>query len=262
MTDFSELPLVFFTTLSQMAVGAFVVLYLLRKNDHIQEMAADRIAVIVVVLMALAMGGASTHLGDPVGGWRALLGLEHSWLSREIFVMSGFLGLAFLYALPQLKSFRSLAGLLGVVFGVVGIVVTAMVYTLPARPAWNSPYPLLFFALTALSAGPLLVSYIVHEQEGTICQAALKLTSFALIAGFIVSVLYASQQSANLAMPAGWLALRCLIGQLLPAALLYKLTQQPAGRNLLMILVLVVLGELLGRQLFYGSVLAYPLFPF
>ena len=75
MTNFSELPLVFFTVLSQMAVGAFILLYFLEKKSHISEAAANCVAKLVFVLMVLAMGGASTHLGDPMGGVRALLGL-------------------------------------------------------------------------------------------------------------------------------------------------------------------------------------------
>ena len=37
MMDFSELPLVIFTTLSQMAVGAYVTMYLLGRSNHIGE---------------------------------------------------------------------------------------------------------------------------------------------------------------------------------------------------------------------------------
>lgn len=264
MTYFSELPLVFFTTLSQMAVGAFILMYVLEKKSHISEAAADCVSKLVVVLMVLAMGASSTHLGDPLGGVRALLGITHSWLSREIFFMGGFLGLAFLYALPFLKKMRGITGALGTIFGVLGIVATAMVYTLPARPAWDVPYPLFFFALTALAAGPLLVSYIAYRQDGKICQEALKLTSIMLLLGFMVSVLYVLLQGSRLDMPLGWLALRCVLGQLVPAAMLQQQAKgtASAGNGLRLCLLLVTVGELLGHQLFYVSVLPYPLFPF
>lgn len=261
MTNFSELPLVFFTTLSQMAVGAFILMYVLEKKSHISEAAADCVSKLVVVLMVLALGASSTHLGDPLGGVRALLGITHSWLSREIFFMGGFLGLAFLYALPFLKKLRGITGALGTIFGVLGIVATAMVYTLPARPAWDGPYPLFCFVLTALAAGPMLVSYIAYKHDGKICQEALKLTSLMLIFGFIATLLYAMIQSDKLDMPLGWLALRCALGQLIPAAMLQKQQAQVSSSSLLVILLLVVVGELLGHQLFYCSVLPYPLFP-
>ena len=263
MTNFSELPLVFFTTLSQMAVGTYVLLYLLGRNDHIGEKTIALGSKIVVGLMVLAMGGASLHLGDPLGGPRALLGIGHSWLSREIFLMGSFLGLAFLFALPQLKKLRRCLGFCGSLAGILGIIATAMVYTLPARPAWNTAYPMLFFFLTALAAGPLLLAFIAAKEEGKVCKPALQMSGLMLLLGLLVSFFYPLTQGANLAMPLGWLVVRCLVGQVLPAAMLLRKTDiSGADTNLLVPLVLVIIGELLGHQLFYESVLPYPLFPF
>ena len=59
MMDFSELPLVIFTTLSQMAVGAYVTMYLLGRSNHIGEKTISLTSKIVVVLMALAGGDTS-----------------------------------------------------------------------------------------------------------------------------------------------------------------------------------------------------------
>ena len=263
MTNFSELPLVFFTTLSQMAVGAYVTLYLLGRNRHIGEKTIDWTAKLVVVLMAMAMAGASTHLGDPLGGPKALLGLGHSWLSREIFLMGAFMGLAFLYALPMLKKFRRCLGFCGSAVGILGIIATAMVYTLPARPAWDTAYPMLFFFLTALAAGPLLVAFVATRVEGAVCKPALHMTGLMLLLGLLVSAAYPVTQGANLNMPLGWLTVRCLLGQLIPAVILLRQAQGQGkcGSNLGALLVLVIIGELLGHQLFYESVLPYPLFP-
>lgn len=262
MMDFSELPLVIFTTLSQMAVGAYVTMYLLGRNNHIGEKTIAVTSKIVVVLMALAMAGASTHLGDPMGGPRALLGITHSWLSREIFLMGAFLGLAFLYALPQLKKLRRCLGFCGSLAGILGIIATAMVYTLPARPAWNTAYPMMFFFLTALAAGPLLTAFVAVKEEGKVCKAALQMSGLVLLLGLLVSIFYPITQEANLNMPLGWLAVRCIIGQIVPAAMLLRQANDATtGKSLAVPLTLVVLGELLGHQLFYGSVLPYPLFP-
>ncbi|MCR5756697.1 MAG: dimethyl sulfoxide reductase anchor subunit [Selenomonas sp.] len=263
MTNFSELPLVFFTTFSQIAIGAYATLYLLGRNNHVGEKTIMLTAKLVVVLMALAMAGASTHLGDPMGGWRALLGLAHSWLSREILLMGAFLGLAFLYALPQLKGYRHCLGFCGSAAGVLGIVVTAMVYTLPARPAWDTVYPLLFFGMTALTAGPLLVSVVSAELEGKMCNVGLQLTRVMLLLGLLITVSYPLTQGNHLAMPSIWLAVRCLIGQVIPWFMLQRQLAggQPVAKALLWTLLLVVLGELIGHQLFYESVVPYPLFP-
>ena len=261
MMDFSELPLVIFTTLSQMAVGAYVTMYLLGRSNHIGEKTISLTSKIVVVLMALAMAGASTHLGDPLGGPRALLGLTHSWLSREIFLMGFFLGLAFLYALPQLQKVRRCLGFCGSVAGILGIIATAMVYTLPARPAWNTAYPMMFFFLTALAAGPLLTAFIAGKAEGRVCKPALQMAELLLLLELLVTVFYPITQGANLNMPMGWLAVRCAVGQLIPAVMLHRQAAAAGEHNLLLPLLLVIAGELLGHQLFYASVLPYPLFP-
>jgi len=263
MTNFSELPLVFFTTLSQVAVGAYITIYLLARKNHVSEKTVLLTAKIVVGLMVLAMAGASTHLGDPFGGWRALLGLGHSWLSREIFLMGAFGGFAVLYALPRLKRFRHCLGFCGSVAGGLGIVATAMVYTLPARPAWDTAYPMLFFFLTALVAGPLLVSVLAHKQEGQMCAEGLKLAELMLILELIITLSYPMTQGAKLNMPLEWLLVRCVIGQIVPVIVLHRQTGKgkPVGNSMLgWLLFMVVIGELLGHQLFYESVIPYPLF--
>ena len=122
---------------------------------------------------------------------------------------------------------------------------------------------MLFFFLTALAAGPLLVAFIAAKLEGRVCKPALQLSGLMLLLGLLVSAAYPVTQGANLAMPLGWLVVRCLVGQVIPAAMLLRQAADgEAGERLLVPLVLVTLGELLGHQLFYESVLPYPLFPF
>jgi len=140
---------------------------------------------------------------------------------------------------------------------------TALVYTLPARPAWNTAYPMLFFFLTALSAGPLLVTVLASREEGTVCKPALHMTGLMLLLSLLVSAAYPVTQGANLNMPLGWLLVRLLIGQIIPAFILLRQAhgKMAVGAYLSVLFVLVFIGELLGHQLFYESVLPYPLFP-
>lgn len=264
MMNFSEMPLVLFTTFSQMAVGAWLMLQLLVRKERISARAARACAMVIFVLTALAMGCSTLHLGDPLGAYRALLGIGHSWLSREILIFGGFFALTFLYLLPQIKgSLRQLVGFGGSVAGILGIVITAMVYTLPARPAWDSIFPLLFFLLTAFTAGPLLITVIVRSRDNRLCHAGLKMTSCLLLAGAVTAVTYAVMQAAALSLPVSWLAVRIAAGQLVPVLLLHsqRSRELPSVNSLLVIFGLVFAGELLGHHIFYASVLPYPLFP-
>ena len=63
-------------------------------------------------------------------------------------------------------------------------------------------------------------------------------------------------------LPTGWLVLRIAVGALLPLFLLRKISVPSAAAHRLSLLafLLIVLGELLGHQLFYASVLPFPLF--
>ena len=56
-----------------------------------------------VLLGAVAMGLSTWHLGHPERAWRALLNVRHSWLSREIALVSLFLGLIAMQALGGLE---------------------------------------------------------------------------------------------------------------------------------------------------------------
>ena len=93
-------PLIVMLVLTQLSVGAFLIHLLLESLLDEQSAAALRP---VQTLSALAFGllalAASTlHLGRPQFAYRAVIGLKHSWLSREIVAFGAFAGAALLYA--------------------------------------------------------------------------------------------------------------------------------------------------------------------
>lgn len=83
------------------------------------------------VFLFLALGGfamalSTLHLGKKQRAYRAILNIGHSWLSREIFLFSAFLGLSGLYMLffPQLK----LLGYLTMVVGFTSLFAIDRIY--------------------------------------------------------------------------------------------------------------------------------------
>ena len=87
-----------------------------------------------------------------------------------------------------------------------------------------------------------------------------RLISVVLIAGIIVSIAYSVTQAEYLVLPTSWLVLRILIGALLPILLLAKMHVQNTAARSLFAFLLITAGELLGHQIFYVSVVPFPLF--
>ena len=79
----SEWPLVGFSLIAAVLVAVFAASVAGRPIHPLPFLA----------LAAVAMGLSTLHLGKRLRAWRALLNLRRSWLSREIALFSGFLGL-------------------------------------------------------------------------------------------------------------------------------------------------------------------------
>lgn len=164
-----ELPLILFTVLGQMCVGAFVVLGVVQvvarirhgkqSVDHITDPALYAIGPVLVLGLIASMA----HLGTPFNGIHTLRHLTSSWLSREIVFGVAFAGLGFLFAAMQWfrwgsTALRQALALLTAAVGLGFIWVMSMVYaSLPTVPAWNSWTTPAQFFLTTFLLGTLAV---------------------------------------------------------------------------------------------------------
>jgi DMSO reductase iron-sulfur subunit len=153
-------PLVVMTVLTQLSAGAFVALWML-------QLAGGSARLGVAALSSLAVGGvalaASTlHLGRPAYAYRALRMWRRSWLSREVLLFSAFSGAATVYAALLWLRWpgSAAAGAVTAVLGVAGVLASACIYRVPARPAWNSRHTVLQFFATGATLGPLFAAAI------------------------------------------------------------------------------------------------------
>ena len=132
----------------------------------------------------LALGASVFHLGRPLYAFRAMLGLRHSWLSREILAFGLFAAAALVYslaqmnpeALPTLKGYSivpllppwlpPVAGWLTAITGLLGVYCSVMVYHVTKRTFWlrNRTGPR-FFGTTALLgvSGLLMVNVLMRS---------------------------------------------------------------------------------------------------
>lgn len=163
-----ELPLVIFTVLAQMAVGAFIVLGAFTgwatdnfgRLEFAREYSFNALLTTGAVL-AVGVLASLLHLGLPLRAYRALFHLRTSWLSREILSVGSFgagwaVFCGLLYVLP------TFTGLLWGVYGVTALAGLALiycmarVYRLSSMPGWNSWHTPVSFYLTAGLLGVLL----------------------------------------------------------------------------------------------------------
>ena len=231
-------PLVIMLVLTQMSVGAVASLL------GFPSLAG---AAVATGAGYLALGASLFHLGRPIFAWRALRMWRRSWLSREVLCFSLFAAFTSVYggALFLGMPFAAPAGAAAVAAGVAGILSSACIYRVPARPAWNSWTTMAEFLLTSALLGPLLAGCFVSVNwRWTALAAAAQFTvQLAKLVRLGRSAEFELRQSARLLdnelRPLFLLRLVLLSGALAPS---------PFG------LFLAVAGEVMGRYLFFVSV--------
>ena len=158
----SHLPLAVMLVLTQVSVGAFVADLMLRAvaSDVFAATIRPYAAAGALIVAVLALGASTFHLGRPLHAWRAVLGLGHSWLSREIVTFSVFAAAAAAYAGAVWRSLSpALVTILGsfvVISGVAGVLCSAMIYAVTGRRWWRLAVTAPKFVLTAAATGPAL----------------------------------------------------------------------------------------------------------
>lgn len=143
-------PLAWMLVLTQLSVGALLCDMLLAGS------AGPWHAALAVLTGLAALGASVLHLGRPRYAWRALIGLRHSWLSREIAAFGAFAGAAVLYALIGLGSDAGPPAWLaaGVALaGLAGVGASVMVYVATRRRIWRASRTAGRFVGTALVLG-------------------------------------------------------------------------------------------------------------
>lgn len=159
----SHLPLVFMLVLTQLSVGAFLATWVAHLvGDDVPAGGSIGAAVAAVV----ALGASLLHVGRPLVAYRAVLGIRHSWMSREVAAFGGYATLAGLYAVGVAsdvvpETVLLAVGATGAAFGVLGVACSALIYVVTKRSWWAARFTFTKFGLTGASAGPLLVMTIL-----------------------------------------------------------------------------------------------------
>lgn len=166
-----ELPMILFTVIAQMAIGAFWALGFVQLLGRLRKLpgeAIDRVTdtslFAVGPLLILGFFAAFFHLNDPFHAPFTLLHVGSSWLSRELLSGVLFVGFGFVFAACQWNKWlsRTVRDVLAVLTALSGLaLLTSMsgVYcTVRTIPAWHTPAVPVFFFASALLTGPLAVA--------------------------------------------------------------------------------------------------------
>ena len=157
-------PLILMLVLTQLSVGAFTagqIASLFLGAEPLTSLMPIH-AGIALVFGLLALAASTFHLGRPLYAFRAVIGLRHSWLSREIVVFGAFAGAAILYAgmvifrerLPAwFVAQTALAGWTVVGSGLVGVFCSIMIYAVTRREFWRFDRTFNRFSLTTILLG-------------------------------------------------------------------------------------------------------------
>jgi anaerobic dimethyl sulfoxide reductase subunit C (anchor subunit) len=183
MMETREWALIAFTILSQMSIGAFVVLgivhfFAARKAGLVE---ADRLSnyALYAIGPTLVLGIIASffHLGNPMNGPQAIANFGSSWLSREIVFVVAFCIVGAVFAFMQWRHLatpvlRTAVAWLAALLGLAQVFSMSQVYMLPTQPYWNTAATVLaFFATTfllgALSVGAALVATYAYVRRKT-----------------------------------------------------------------------------------------------
>jgi len=162
--EHAHLPLVAMLVLTQLSAGGFLV----ELATRLAGLGAGRGAGLPLHLgLCLGLGYAGLaasllHLGRPLFAYRAILGLRHSWLSREVLAFGLFANVATLFVAVEVLAPGWVAGqpvlrtgLLATVAasGIGGVWCSVMVYHVVRRPFWRASASGVKFAGTTLVLG-------------------------------------------------------------------------------------------------------------
>ena len=260
-----EAPLIAFTLMAQMAIGAFwaVAVILFGLPDHyLGERITFGPMLAAGSLIAMALTASLFHLGAPKNAWRVLAHLRKSWLSREILFTLAFAGLWLLTLSSRMHSssntlfLRNALTIVTALTGAAGIYSMGRVYRLKTVPAWCNWRIMAGFFVTAFLLGQLLAASFlaadvlrgspVASHAAILAQTGVSLV---LLLGIQFWLVISGGQSADVTVHRLRLG---LIGAGMLGAAALSIAGDKAGAWLTFPIFLIIMAEeTLGRWLFY-----------
>jgi Fe-S-cluster-containing dehydrogenase component/DMSO reductase anchor subunit len=186
-------PLAVMLVLTQAAVGMTVAAAGLRAAGDLEATATGALSTIGLVTGLVALAASVLHLGRPLLAWRAMLGLRHSWLSREIVAFGTFAGAGVAQAGLHLVGADPLvtAGAEGamVAGGLAGVACSVRLYAVTGRRWWRTTVTGPRFAGTTVACGAVATGAVLALTDPSASPATVRALVPVALAGLAASVL-------------------------------------------------------------------------
>lgn len=161
-----ELPLVFFTVLSQCAVGLALISFISNKIGLSDDASLRRANILVFILMLLAIFLSLLHLGMVFRAFNTLFNVGVSSFSNEIFTCAIFMAFVTITLVTTLyfahykknTMLMTIANVVTLVVGVIFIYAITKVYDIPTVYNWYTPFtPMQMYATVVIGGGALAI---------------------------------------------------------------------------------------------------------
>lgn len=171
--DVSEIPMILFTVIAQMCVGAFIVLGAIqvlgaaKHSSKVIDRLADPALLAIGPSLVLGLLVSMLHMHDITNTLNVVRHIGTSWLSREIVFGMLFAGAGFLFALIQWRKFgppilRTGLAVVTALFGIALVWSMANIYaSLPTVPVWNSWFTIVQFFATSILLGSMAIGVAI-----------------------------------------------------------------------------------------------------
>lgn len=187
-------PLVFFTLLTGLGVGAFAFVAI---SEWLGKAERTRLPGAITALVAIVAGGTASvfHLGHPERFFNAL-GHFKSGITQEMNLMGLTSLMILVYIVVTYLGYsaqvRKIVATIGLVFAVILAFAMGTTYLLPARPAWNTWLLPFLYAASASVLG-LFTMYIwtvVRKEKEAMVMAVNRATAIALAVEAVLVIAY------------------------------------------------------------------------
>jgi anaerobic dimethyl sulfoxide reductase subunit C (anchor subunit) len=252
--------LVFFTVLSQTAVGALIFRELVIFGGGMESTSFDfgKISLIIILcLLFLSLSIAFLHLGNPLHAYHAINNLGKSWLSREIFSLSLLIATLIVYVFIANRhnpgKTEMIFSFVSVLLGISLIFSMIRLYMIPAVASWNNYTTPVSFMITTLLSGITLLAVMALKNGNKFTLFALFIISiliiFSLLNSIFISGIFQKQLTFLIAIKIGLSILSLVI-----VSFLFFKPQSNKTLSLWVILFLIVFfSEIINRYSFFLS---------
>jgi anaerobic dimethyl sulfoxide reductase subunit C (anchor subunit) len=265
-----HLPLTIFSVFIQAAAG--VMIFVAIGNFLSKEANYNGVVIIAACLAVIGLLASLLHLGRPLHAAKALFNFTTSWLSREIWVTAAFSGLTvstalFIILKPEAMTIINVLASASAIIGLVEVYVMTAVYTSTSVPAWQHGSIFAEFYAAAISMGAVLFYSLSIKELFNMQQIIVAAVAIAVIVQVVAMALYyvdlgangglAVQQSLAVLKSMGLATIIKWLFILLGTGLLfYSVLGEGTGVfYTYSSLALVLIGQFVGRYLFYDTMI-------